>query len=199
VLFAIAAEGGGQAFKDVAFLVIAPLILVYNVTAVLVLVAGAGQAGTPLGRQMRSIVTHTVTNPLLIATAAGLAWAATGWRLPLILDRTLTGVGQISSPLALIGLGATLSFASVRGQAVRTAAGALLKTGFGPLAAWVIGTAMGLGPGELRVVLIYAACPTAAAAFVMAEQMGADHLLTNGIVVVSVVLAVPALVVVLLI
>ncbi|MFH0879455.1 MAG: AEC family transporter, partial [Lentisphaerota bacterium] len=113
VLFAIAAQGSGRDFKDSAFLVIAPLILVYNVVAVLVLVAGTSQAGTSPVRRVYTVCMHTVTNPLLIATAAGLAWAAAGWTLPLLMERTMTGVGQIASPLALVGLGATLSLVSV--------------------------------------------------------------------------------------
>jgi predicted permease len=51
----------------------------------------------------------------------------------------------------------------------------------------------------MRIALIYLACPTAVASFVMAEQMGSDHDLSSGIVVASIFLALPALAIVLII
>ena len=47
--------------------------------------------------------------------------------------------------------------------------------------------------------MIYLACPTALASFVMAEQMDADHSLASGIIVMTILLAVPALSIILLV
>ena len=52
---------------------------------------------------------------------------------------------------------------------------------------------LGLSPIETRVALIYLACPTAAASYVMAQQLGSDDKLASSIIVVSTILAFPVL------
>ncbi len=60
-----------------------------------------------------------------------------------------------------------------------------------------LGLAAGLGSAELRIALVLASCPTAAASFVMARQMGGDEALASGSIVLSTVLSAASLAIVL--
>jgi predicted permease len=44
---------------------------------------------------------------------------------------------------------------------------------------------MGLATVDLRIAMVFASCPTAAAAFVMARQMEADEAVASGSIVLS--------------
>jgi predicted permease len=65
-----------------------------------------------------------------------------------------------------------------------------------PMAGLALATWLGLSQPELRMSLIFLACPTAAASYVMAQQMGADDGLAANIIVLSTVLSLPALAVI---
>lgn len=196
VLFVMQQNGADS--DSIAFLVIAPLIPLYNAGAIFVLIAGRHGKGTPLSEQIRSILFRTLTNPLFLSVVAGLLWSCTGWDIPLFAGRTLDGIGQMCLPLALLGVGASLDFNSLRGRIGYAAASAAIKVGVAPLTGYCIGLLMGLTRGEMMIAMIYLACPTALASFVMAEQMDADHSLASSIIVMSILFALPGLSLILL-
>jgi predicted permease len=197
VLFVLQEMGEGT--SAIAFLVIAPLIPLYNAGAVFVLVTSREGKDESFKRQIKSILIRTTTNPLFLSVTAGLLWSLTGWSIPLCAARTLEGIGKMSLPLALLGVGASLNFESLRGRIGHCVASAVIKVGIAPLLGYLIGMLIGLAQTELRIVMIYLACPTALASFVMAEQMEGDHLLASGIIVMTILLAIPALSIILLI
>lgn len=197
VLF-VMQQNGAEA-SGIAFLVIAPLIPLYNAGAIFVLVAGRHGKESSLTEQIRSILFRTLTNPLFLSVVAGLLWSCTGWDIPLFAGRAIEGIGRMCLPLALLGVGASLDFNSLRGRFRYASTAAVIKVGAAPLMGYCIGLLMGLTQSELRIAMIYLACPTALASFIMAEQMDADHSLAGGIIVMSIMLALPGLSLILLI
>lgn len=183
--------------RTLAVLALALVVPVYNIVAVVVLVAGGGEASRqpPPARAayFRKLVIALVTNPFILACLAGLLFAVNRWELPVIVQRTCATLGQMTTPLALLGVGATLSLEALRGRWGHAAGAALIKVGVAPLVGYVVATALGLTPVELRVALIYLATPTAAASFVMAGQLGSDEQLASAIIVLSTILSLPAL------
>ncbi|MBN1442805.1 MAG: AEC family transporter, partial [Planctomycetes bacterium] len=157
---------GGGSWEGLAILAIAPVIPVYNVLGVLVLLApGAGEARVSPWR----LILRGLTNPLVIACIAGALFPLAGWTLPHSVSRTCDALGQMALPLALLGLGATLGAAGWRGSRRAAVVAAAIKCGLAPLIGWGVGLALGLGPEEMRIALIYLATPSAALSFVMAE------------------------------
>lgn len=197
VLFALNEAGDGVTTAR-AFLVIAPMIPLYNCAAVIILLAGRGDENASFRGQVRAIIVKTATNPLFLSVTAGFLWSLTGWPVPACAARTLEGIGRMSLPLALLGVGASLDFSMLQGRIGACAAAAVIKVGIAPLSGFLIGVLMELTRTELGIVMIYLACPTAVASYVMADQMDADSLLASGIIVMSILLAVPALSLVLL-
>jgi len=197
ILFALNGLGAATTAKGaegLAVLAIAPLIPIYNVIAVIVLMRKSPAAA---GRAPAGLLKGIGTNPLIIACAAGLAVMLAGVQLPPVAQRSLQAVGQMALPLSLLGVGATLNLKILHGHFGRISAASLIKVAASPLVGYLVGTQFGLPPVELRTVMIFLACPTAVASYVMAQQMGADEHLSGGIVVLSTILAMPALAVVL--
>jgi hypothetical protein len=137
------------------------------------------------------------TNPLVVACLAGLAYAYLGLPLPMVVDRSLAILGQMALPLALLSIGASLRVWAIREGGLAAAGASLIKVVIAPMAGFVIARWLGLGATELLITLLYLTMPTAVMSYVMAERMGADGSLAGSIVVLSTVLAMPALAVVL--
>jgi len=178
-------EGGREAFST-AVIVMTVLMAVYNILAVVVLQASRHEMSASMwGSAGRGIL----TNPLLIAGLAGLAFGLTQTRLPMFLDRTLEALGGAAVPISLLCIGGSLHAAKFGGRVVPIVVAALLKTALVPALVFSLAPVFGLGATELRIAMVLAAAPTAAAAFVMARQMDGDGTLASGSIVLSTVMA----------
>ncbi len=186
-----------QDVPSLAVLAIALMIPIYNLAAVLVLVAGQEADGRQWGTRLRQLGGRLATNPLLLSCVAGLIVLACGWKLPAPVRRTCETVGAMTTPLALMGIGSALTFRHLRDRWQDAGLVALLKLVASPLIGLWAAARLGLSPAELRMALIYLASPTATASYVMAQQLGSDEALAADIVVLTTVLAFPALSVVL--
>ncbi len=135
VLLAVAAHGGDQqaALQALGVVSIALLTPIYNFVAVFVLLAGREGSREQLPQRLRELVYRLVTNPLILSCGAGLLVMALGWRLPQPLRETLKIVGDMTTPLALLGIGGALSFTTLRLHAVNASAAAVIKTVAAPL------------------------------------------------------------------
>ena len=195
VIYAFAGTAEASAYESAALVAFVPLVVVYNVVAV-TLMQLHGPAR--ILQTARRVLIGLATNPILIGTLVGLAVALSDFSLPLVASRTLGAIGQMALPLALLGIGAGLQVSRLRGHLQWSMAAAFLKCSVGPAAGYVIGTALGLGSEELRLALIFLACPTAAAAYVLVQQMDGDVPLIASIITLSHLFALPAMLLALL-
>ena len=158
----------------------------YNILAVIVLQASQHAVSSANWRKMALSIG---TNPLLLAGLLGLIVPLLNLKLPLFLDRTLQSLGAAAVPIALLCIGGSLVHVPMRGKHLWIATAALLKVAVLPILVYLLGRAAGLDTPSLRIALIYAACPTAAASFVMARQMGGDEALASGSIALSTLLS----------
>jgi len=195
VLFGLVAADGKLDLQIEALAVVAlgALVPAYSLVAVLVLLIGGDHERVQRRRWLRELLRKIVTNPLVVACAAGIAYSLTGWSLPTMVQRTCATVGQIALPLALLGIGGSLRLDALQSEWRHSVAASLIKVAFAPLAGLLIAGWVGLAPAELRIAMIYLASPTAVASFVMAQQMGGDDELAGSIVLVSTLLSIPSL------
>ncbi len=117
VLFALTNASGVVASDQRALAVVAMGMLtpLYNLSAVVVLLtARPKDAETQTGREIRRILLAILSNPLVLSCTAGLLFALLPWELPPIVARTFSTVGQMSTPLALLGIGASLTLTALR-------------------------------------------------------------------------------------
>jgi predicted permease len=200
VLYALAGTlgDGDEALEARAVLALAPLVPLNNALAVLVLLLGQPDRGRSRLAAIGRLLVGVLTNPLLLGCVAGIAVSLAGWRVPLALRRTCSAVGGMSLPLALLALGAALAGRSLRGAVGPALVSSVIKVGVGPLAGYAIALAMGLGAADLRMALIYLACPTAVVSFLMAEQLDCDGPLASAVVVLTTLLSIASFSIVLL-
>jgi predicted permease len=165
----------------------------YNLLAVVLLVAGQHRQGQQTRRLWRRLGVGTVTNPLILACVAGLLWAWTGQALPTALERAAITLGQMALPLALLGLGTSLRPCRLRGRWAACSTAAAIKLVGGPLAGAACGAILAVPMPDLRIALLYLACPTAVLSYVMVCELGGDEDLAAGIVVITTITSAIAL------
>jgi predicted permease len=176
----------GSAALTTAVVVMVLTMAFYNILAVIVLQASQHARQKTSWQQMtRSIA----TNPLLISGLLGLAVPLLHVHLPMVLDKVLQSLGGAAIPLALLCIGGSLVMAPMRGKSFSIVAAALMKVAVLPILILLLAHLAGLNPEERRIVVVLGACPTAAAAFVMAQQMGGDEALASGSIALSTVLS----------
>jgi predicted permease len=179
-----ALEGTERAERHLATAGVAMVLLIaaWNLMAVMVLQAGRGEISMrSLGPGLRSIV----TNPLLISCAAGLLFNAMGLELPVFADRLLNALGSASVPIALLCIGGSIAFIRLGNHVAGIGVAVALKLVAVPLLVLAAGRFFALDAVALRIALVFAACPVAASAFIMARQMEGDESLTSGAIVLS--------------
>jgi hypothetical protein len=132
VTLALAAHAGPAAGElgTVALIAMAPLVVITNTLGVLLLLIGHERAGAAM---WRSISWQLATNPLLLATGAGVACAGLGLRLPGWLLQSVAILGQMALPLALLCIGGTLVVMPLRGKRTPAFTASVLKVALLPL------------------------------------------------------------------
>ena len=176
----------GSAALTTAVVVMVLTMAFYNILAVIVLQASQhARQKTSWPQLARSIA----TNPLLLAGLLGLAVPLLQVRLPVVLDKVLQSLGAAAIPIALLCIGGSLVMVEFRGKKSGIVAASLLKVALLPVLILGLAHLAGLNPDEQRIVVVLGACPTAAAAFVMAQQMGGDEALASGSIALSTLLS----------
>ncbi|HVK26813.1 MAG TPA: AEC family transporter [Nocardioides sp.] len=144
-----------------------------------------------LGRILR----RPVTNPLTIASFAGLALAVTDAELPGVVHAPLELVGGMAVPAMLIAYGVALRLGPLPGRGVPPRALAtvsLLKMVVQPVAAYVVGRfAVGLDGHDLFAVTLLSALPTAQNVFVVATRYDRGILLARDAIFVTTLASAP--------
>lgn len=175
----------GIALAAICNAVIVPTV---NILCVLVF-ARHGQARLGLG----GVVRQVATNPLVLASLAGIAAKSAGFEMPAGIGPALRSLGAASLPLGLLCVGAALEFGGARRWAGPVATASALKFGAMPLATLAAATMVGLEGQALLTALVFQALPTASSSYILARQLGGDAPLMAGITAVQTVLAVAAI------
>ncbi|MCB2387888.1 AEC family transporter [Thalassolituus alkanivorans] len=152
-------------------LLLAVITPVYNLLAVFFLTR---QQQVRWLAQLRLIL----SNPLIIAIVLAVPFSALQWPLPEVALRVGNSLAAMTLPLALIGVGGSLSFAALRRGSAVVLHIVTLKLLVVPVIIAVAAWMCGFRGVELGVICLMFASPTAAAAFVMARSMGSDAELT---------------------
>ena len=132
-----------------------------------------------------------VTNPLLISSAAGLIFGRFVDEMPVLLERILSPFSQMVLPLALISVGAAIANQKIIHHFFPALLASFIKLGVYPLFGYLIARYVFFLPHEhMRLAMIFMACPTAAASYILANELGGDHTLTATIIAICTVLSV---------
>lgn len=150
--------------------------------------------GRPVTAALAEVGKAVVTNPLMIAMAAGIAWSAAGVAMPRAFVVFFDLLGACAGPCALFAVGlflATQRTAALvdRRRGLEVWWLSLVKVVVQPAATWVIGLAFGLPAFWLAAAVISAAFPAGATAFVIAQRYKVFVERTSATILLSTVLS----------
>lgn len=167
---------------------LATIIPLFNIYAVIILSWYGGHKVNG-----KEVVRKIITNPLILASVLGIFAKWIRLNLPGPLEASLSALGKIATPMALIILGAQFRFADSRKYVRKLVAICSLRLLIVP-AALLSGAALLGMRGEVMVsYLPLFGGPVAVSSYTMAYQMGADDQLAGQILVYTSALCLPAL------
>lgn len=164
------------------------IIPVFNILAVLALTwYVSDERGT---RRLRDTAIGVFKNPLIVGAILSYLVILSGVKIPNLLYKSLKDIKSMGTPLALIALGGTLTFSSMKRNAkllIGTAVGKLLIM---PVLILVPALIMGYRGSTVGALLSLAGSPTAVSSYVMAQQTGNDGDLAGQIIAVTTIFSV---------
>jgi malonate transporter and related proteins len=116
------------------------------------------------------IILDLARNPIMLALGLGLLWRLTGFGLHPVVDRTVELLAQAGSPTALIALGINLFRFEIKGAKLGIVVMCALKLLAMPAIAGTLAHLLQLPPLVAGVVVLFAAMPTGANAYIFAVQ-----------------------------
>ena len=170
----------------------APLMMLgsvplFNIFAVLILMLESPeQKGTP---SLKQLLKGVATNPILLGIIIGTVFALLPVSLPAVATKTLNNLASVTTPLALLSIGASFEGAKAIKKLVPTLVAALLKT-VGLAAVFVpVAVVLGFRNEELIALLIMLGSPTTPSSYVMAKNMGHEGVLTSSCIATTTLLS----------
>lgn len=165
IALALAFRLGGDKGTSLMALIMGFAIPICNVAAVHALLHKGGSGG---------LLRELARNPLLIATAAGVAFNLAGFHLPEVVATTLARIGNASIALGLLLVGAGLRLGGLNEGRAMAAYFIAIKLVAYPALGLLFGRWLGLSGLQLQMVLLFCAMPTASSAYVLATRLGGN-------------------------
>ncbi|MFN3656293.1 MAG: AEC family transporter [Pseudolabrys sp.] len=160
---------GAQAAVPVALIFCFDTLLLFSLVPFLMALASPQQKS--VGATALEVVKRIVTNPLVIATAAGIASAAVQFQPPVALDRLMQFLQNAAAPCALFTLGVTVALRPLKKMPWEVPYLTGVKLVLHPLILFVLLSLF--GPFEqnwIDTAMLMAALPPALNVFVFARQ-----------------------------
>ncbi|KMZ53854.1 AEC family transporter [Dorea sp. D27] len=168
----------------------APLMIIgsvplYNVMAVAMLSLFCPGREKLNSKMLKATLRGIVTNPIIVGIAAGLLWSALKIPIPHIMEKTVTGIAGMATPMGLMAMGASFdvrkAFAKVKPA---LAASALKLLGFCALFL-PAAVQMGFREEKLVAILVMLGSATTVSCYVMAKNMGHDGILSSSVIMLT--------------
>lgn len=196
--FVQASFRGSAAILGIAFIeniyghsTVGPLMIVasvplYNIYSVLVLT----MRGT--GNENGSIKTafiNILKNPIILGIFAGLPFSFLHVDFPNVIDKCINNLAITATPLGLLLVGAGFEGKKALAKIKPTMAATIIKLFILPMLFLPIAMYLGFHGESMIAILIMLGSPTTVSCYIMAKNMGNDHVLTSSIIVMATLLS----------
>jgi predicted permease len=148
------------------------IMILQNFLAVVALQYNSNDAS--ISKKKRDVVLRILGNPVILSALAGILFSATGLKLPLIVSRSLNILSGLALPMALILIGASLSFELVQLRIFKILSSSFLKLILLPGIGFILYRLLDLKLQDYLPGLILLASPTATLTYVMAKELKGD-------------------------
>ncbi len=175
--------------------ILIPIINVLNVT-ILIWHSGIGNG---FKERVIRVIRELITNPLVIGCLTGIIYSKTVHTFPVFLDNTFSLMSMITLPLALLSIGAVLSFTTLKNHFRVSLIAAIFKLLLLPLVGFFLLKAFNVTGIQFKTGMVFFALPTSTALYVLSAQLNSDTELASASIVLSTILSFFSLSLVLLI
>jgi predicted permease len=148
------------------------IMILQNLLAVVALQFNSNDAST--SKNKRDAVLRILGNPVILSALAGILFSSTGLKLPLVISRSLDILSGLALPMALILIGASLSFKLMRLKMFRIFSSSILKLILLPGIGFFLFRLFDIELQDYLPGLILLASPTATLTYIMAKEMNGD-------------------------
>jgi len=180
--FALISNTFGNHALGKAAILLAFVMPLYNMLAVIALTV-------PVKKEKhisyRKTVMDIITNPLILATAVAVPFSYFKIPTPRFMMKTIDMLAQLTLPLALLGIGGSLNFDSIKKDSRIALVATLIKIILIPASLTFMAIRLGYTGEDLGVMFMLFATPTAIVSFIMADAMGCNSELAGNIIVMT--------------
>lgn len=168
----------------------APLMIIgsvplYNIMAVVVLSFFSPERKGLSKEVWLKTIKGILTNPILIGIVVGILWSLLHLPMPTMLDKTVTSIGNVATPLGLMAMGATFNYKEALGDLKPALCASFIKL-FGFCAMFLpLAIYLGFQGEQLIAILVMLGSATTVSCFVMAKSMGHAGILTSTVVMLT--------------
>ena len=148
------------------------MMIFQNLLSVLVLTVNARQPGSTSHAMI--IAKNIAANPVVLSAMAGIACSLMAFSIPLIVQRSLDILSDLALPMALLIIGASISFQELRLRLKPAFFAVAIKLILMPALGFVCFIALDFDPQEFLPALILLASPCATVTYVLAKELKGD-------------------------
>lgn len=171
-------------------LMIVSAVPLYNIFSVIVLTFEANDStGIDKKAKIRQAGINICKNPIILSILAGLIVGLLEIQFPTLVNKTVSNVAQMATPLALITIGAGFEGRKALAKIAPTMAASMIKLVLQPLVFLPVAAWMGFSGEKMIAILIMLASPTTPSCYIMAKSMNNDEVLTASIIVTTTLMA----------
>lgn len=169
----------------VALMIIGSVPL-YNVAAVIILYLTSPQNQHHSKKELwKKTAKNVVTNPIIIGIILGMLWSVLNIPQPVMVGKSITYLGNMASPLALIALGASFEFYNVKEKYKETIGITGIKLFLFCIIFLPLAVMMGFRNEKLVAILVMLGSATTSSCFIMAKNMGHEGKISSCSVMVT--------------
>lgn len=171
-------------------LMIVSAVPLYNIFSVIVLTFEANDStGIDKKAKIRQAGINICKNPIILSILAGLIVGLLGIQFPTLVNKTVSNVAQMATPLALITIGAGFEGRKALAKIAPTMTASMIKLVLQPLVFLPVAAWMGFSGEKMIAILIMLASPTTPSCYIMAKSMNNDEVLTASVIVTTTLMA----------
>lgn len=168
-------------------LMILGAVPLYNIFSVIILILEAPQGAqkSSLSDSVRQSLKGIATNPIILGILAGLLASLVRLPIPQMIDKGLSSLASLTTPLALIVIGAGFKDKEALGHIRLSVVASAVKLLVLPAVFLPLAVMMGFADQKLVGLIVMLGSITTPASYIMAKNMGHDGSLTASICVIT--------------
>ena len=162
----------------------------YNIFAVIILAVECPDGKKRNIKELaKKAVKGVCTNPIILSLFAGMIFSLFEWDFPYIVNKTMDSIASLTTPLALLCIGASFKGKAAIKMLKPTVVATIIKLVIQPLVFLPVAAKLGFGVPEMAAVLIMLGAPTTPSCYIMAKNMGHEGTMTASIVALTTLLS----------